>query len=189
MTVPVFEKAHFFTAQWEGGYVNHVNDPGGATNFGVSLRWLRQEKIDVNEDGVIDIKDIKNLTPALAASLFKSKFWDALDLSSLPKYTAIVTYDGAINTGGKQSVKFLQQAVNFFLCGRLAVDGLLGQKTIAAVKMVDDYSLAVKQIEFREKFHRALATNSPYSDGRDYRPFLKGWLNRCSALHTYLGTI
>ena len=36
-----FLKAHAFTARWEGRLVDHPSDPGGITNYGVSLRWLR----------------------------------------------------------------------------------------------------------------------------------------------------
>lgn len=36
-----FEAAHAFTARWEGGLVDHPNDPGGVTNHGVSLRFLQ----------------------------------------------------------------------------------------------------------------------------------------------------
>lgn len=37
-----FTYAHQFTAQWEGGLSDHPADPGGITNHGVSLRWLRE---------------------------------------------------------------------------------------------------------------------------------------------------
>ena len=36
-----FESAHAFTAQWEGGLTDHPADPGGLTNYGVSLRWVQ----------------------------------------------------------------------------------------------------------------------------------------------------
>lgn len=36
-----FILAQKFTAQWEGGLTDHPSDPGGITNYGVSLRWLR----------------------------------------------------------------------------------------------------------------------------------------------------
>jgi len=38
-----FEAAHAFTARWEGGLVDHPDDPGGVTNFGVSLRFLQAQ--------------------------------------------------------------------------------------------------------------------------------------------------
>ena len=44
-----FEKAHEFTSRWEGGYVNHAADPGGATNFGISLRFLKSQGLDIGD--------------------------------------------------------------------------------------------------------------------------------------------
>ena len=55
----IFGLAHAFTAKWEGGFVNHPNDPCGATNYGVSLRWLKDDGIDVNGDSRIDLADIR----------------------------------------------------------------------------------------------------------------------------------
>lgn len=34
----------------EGGYVDHPNDPGGATKYGISLRFLQKNGIDLNLD-------------------------------------------------------------------------------------------------------------------------------------------
>ena len=46
-----FAKAHAFTARWEGGFTDHPADPGGVTNHGVSLRFLRGQKEDIDGDG------------------------------------------------------------------------------------------------------------------------------------------
>ena len=139
-----FGFANAFTAKWEGGYVNHPNDPGGATNHGVSLRWLKNEGIDLefqlpfpidhNGDGIIDILDIKALTKEQAAILFRVAFWDRLGLDALPTMAASVTYDAAVNTGRGQATRFLQRACNAFEGERLVDDGALGPKTRARVK-------------------------------------------------------
>jgi len=194
-----FELAHAFTAEWEGGFVNHPKDPGGATNYGVSLRWLKEEGIDLdfqlsfpidhNGDGVIDILDIKALTPKQAEELFRIAFWDRLRLDDLPTLTAIVTYDAAVNTGRGQAARFLQRACNTFNGEALAVDGAIGPLTRARalqIGMVSDGCLAELCLQERSAFHRMLAANSPYPDGRDYRDFLIGWLNRTSAGHRYI---
>ena len=188
----IFSIANAFTAKWEGGYVAHPQDPGGATNFGVSLRWLKGDGIDVNGDKKIDVADIKALTPEKAAALFRTYFWNKLRLEALPPLTAIATYDAAINTGQGQAVKFLQRSCNEFPgAPRLEADGILGDQTRLRIKALTDprgdISLALACVEQRANFHQMLAANSPYRDGRDYRPFLTGWLRRTRALKVYLG--
>jgi len=191
MQKSVFTLAHDFTAKWEGGYVNHPNDPGGATNYGVSLRWLKDEGIDTNGDGRIDVADIRALTPELAARLFKKHFWDTLKLDTLPSFVGIVAYDAAVNTGRGQAIRFLQRACNSFGGDRLPDDGVLGPKTLARVigLVSMNFSLAMRCIEQREAFHKQLAANSPYPDGRDYRAFVAGWLNRTRDLKAYLARL
>ena len=46
----------------EGLYSNHPKDPGSSTMMGISLRFLKMKGIDINNDGDINIKDIKELT-------------------------------------------------------------------------------------------------------------------------------
>ena len=46
----------------EGGFVNDPDDPGGATNHGVTLATLRGLKADLTGDGRVDVADVKALT-------------------------------------------------------------------------------------------------------------------------------
>ena len=67
-----FKQAHAFVRKWEGGFDDHPNDPGGVTNYGVSLAYLKDHGLDIgdiNDDGVIDRKDILAMTPEKAAEL------------------------------------------------------------------------------------------------------------------------
>ena len=191
-----FVKANKFTQQWEKGYVNHPKDPGGATYNGVSLRFLKQTGIDINGDGHIDIKDIltlyRNKDQARVDEIFYKAFWRDPDLNRYEDlFVQTVLYDCNVNTGRSRSVKCLQQAVNS-LGGRslLVVDGAAGPKTFAMVmSFVCDgkgYELALEAVKARLAFHNALVQNSPYRDGRDYRPFAEGWRNRCNDLMNYL---
>lgn len=182
-----FEFANKFTSKWEGGFVDHKSDPGGATNYGVSLRWLKNEGIDIDGDGKIDINDIKALTPGKAAELFKKEFWNKLKCEQLDKLVACVTYDAGVNVGRTQAVKFLQRACNRVTGSNLVVDGIIGTATISSTNnTLKTIELAIACIEARESFHKELANKSPYPDGRDYRPFIKGWLNRTSDLKMYI---
>jgi len=36
----------------EGGYVNDPDDPGGATNFGVTIHNMRRLGLDLDHDGM-----------------------------------------------------------------------------------------------------------------------------------------
>lgn len=97
-----FAVAHCFTAQWESGLINHPADPGGITNYGVSLRWLRSlghDLGDIDGDGDIDADDVRALTREQAAALFKARFWDDYGLGSLPQATATCQYDCAVIPG------------------------------------------------------------------------------------------
>lgn len=193
---PNFLVANQFTQKWEKGYVNHPNDPGGATYNGVSLRFLKQTGIDVNGDGHIDAKDIRALyernDQATVDKIFFNAFWrdPGLDrFNSLHIQTVI--YDCNVNTGRTQSAKCLQRALNFVAGGTpLKVDGKIGPKTLGLANELGQgmgQAVAHSFLEYRQSFHNALVKNSPYPDGRDYRPFAKGWRNRVDDLRRYVG--
>lgn len=192
-----FVIANAFTQKWEKGYCNHPNDPGGATYNGVSLRFLKQRGLDINGDGKIDINDILTLyrrkDQPRVDQIFYEAFWrdERLDrYDSLPVQT--VLYDSLVNTGPRQSAIFLQRGLNFVSGGGLKVDGKIGPKTLACANQTcKGKGLAVAHafLEFRQKFHDTLVANSPYRDGRNYKPFAAGWRNRVNDLRKYIASL
>ncbi|MDR1660423.1 MAG: hypothetical protein LBR94_08840, partial [Desulfovibrio sp.] len=154
-----FEKIWPFVLDHEGGYCNDPGDPGGPTKYGVSLRWLNGQGMDVNKDGKIDAADIRALTPDDAKNLFKHYFWDYLKLDDFPPKTAEVMFDTAVNAGTGQAVKFLQRACNAMTPAQLAVDGALGPRTMLTVKELAgrDTEIARNILEQRDNFYRDLA--------------------------------
>lgn len=180
----VFELAHVFTASKEGGFSDDKRDPGGITNHGVSLRYLRSIGRDIDGDGDIDAADIKALTKQDAKELFKDSFWDALKLGTYPPLTAIAMYDCAVNAGTGRSAKCLQEALNFYPGEALKVDGRIGSKTMARLRSIaaeGDCALAMRCVKARRGFYTRLVVNEP-----ELACFRKGWINRVNDLETYL---
>lgn len=185
-----FEVAHTFSAQWEGGLTNHPHDPGGITNFGVSLRWLRSMGLvqgDIDGDGDIDADDIRALTARQAATLFKRMFWDTYQLGALPQQSAICHYDCMINTGPRQATLITQRACNRVIGPygvRLAEDGIFGPRTRTFLVRYTTARLIDAMLDLRECFYRDLVISKP-----NFAPFEKGWLNRCKALRRYVSAL
>lgn len=60
-------------------YTNDAADSGGPTRFGITLK---DYKLHINSDGTA--QDVANLTMAQAKTIYKGKYWDALDADNLP---------------------------------------------------------------------------------------------------------
>jgi lysozyme family protein len=159
----------------EGGYVNHPNDPGGPTNFGVSLAFLKDHGIDLNHDGVIDITDVKNMTIDQAVECFKIRFWDPGHYELVADQTiATKVFDMAVNMGPPQAHKLVQRACTD--CGDpLVDDGALGTKSFGAINRLDPKALITAICKRQAGFYRALVAQ----DSR-YGVFLAGWLDRAA---------
>lgn len=60
----------------EGGYVNDPDDPGGATNFGVTIHTMRRLGLDLDADGDVDADDVQRLTRAQAVDIFIRHYFE-----------------------------------------------------------------------------------------------------------------
>lgn len=171
-----FDKAFAATLQHEGGFVDDPDDPGGATKFGVSFRWLKSKGIDIDGDGDVDADDIVALDLEGSKQIYLDNWWlryryDEIHVDEV----AAKIFDLCVNMGPHQAHKLAQSAANSF--GKdLVVDGILGSKSIAAINCI--YSLSYLNALKQQ------ATNF-YLDLIKRRPVLakykNGWLKRAAA--------
>lgn len=162
----------------EGGYVDHKNDPGGATNFGISLRFLQKQNIvdgDFDGDGDVDADDIRAMTREDAKNAYKKAFWIPNKINDI-KSSLIATkvFDMAVNMGGRQAWKLVQRA-----CTKLGVvltdDGIAGPKTLSGVNsmLAKDYILLREIRKQQMEFYEGLVSKRP-----KLSVFALGWYRR-----------
>lgn len=83
----------------EGGFVNDPDDPGGATNHGVTIHTLRRLGIDVNRDSRIDVADVKALTRAQAVDIYLEHYFKRPGIAALPEVLQASVFDMYVNAG------------------------------------------------------------------------------------------
>lgn len=155
-----FEKALPLVLVHEGGDVDHPKDPGGRTSHGVIQRvydgWRKSKGLPK--------RDVWISTAEERAAIYRAQYWDAARCDELPIGVGYVVFDGAVNSGPSQSVKWLQRALG------VVVDGNIGAATIAAANAHPDHDELIAGIcAKRLAFLRALRT---------WPTFGKGWQRR-----------
>jgi len=175
-----FSWAYVLLAHHEGGFADHSNDPGGMTNYGISLRFLREMGIDIDGDGDVDQDDIRAITPNKSRDIYKEKFWDPAKCDQIRStMIAAKVFDMAVNMGQKQAYLLVQRAVNALgYKPKLKVDGAVGAKTLEAINSYEreDYALIQKVRDEQFKFYDKIIEKNP-----DLADFELGWRRRAAA--------
>ena len=168
----------------EGGYVNDPDDPGGATNYGVTIGTMRRLGLDLNGDGRVDTADVKALSRAQAVNIFKEHYFRRPGIERLPSILHASVFDMYVNAGAN-AVKILQRLVSAMRFPA-ADDGQIGPRTIAAVSAAADAApnhIADAYGIERRNYYYALADARPAS--RKYAATRAGgkggWITRAEA--------
>lgn len=149
----------------EGGYVNHPNDPGGATNKGVTLDNFRRY---VKPNGTVH--DLKRLTEDQAGIVYKRFYWDKVMGDDLPAGVDFAVFDFGVNSGPSRAVKYLQAIVG------ATQDGRTGPATLAAVNRHDP------KVLINTLCDRRLAYMKRIRKGQLWKHFGKGWSRRVASV-------
>ena len=117
----------------EGGYVNHPNDKGGPTNWGITQAVARAHGYT---------GDMKNLPRQTAIDIYKQDYWFGPrfdQIAQVSPHVAEELADTGVNMGPSFQSKQLQRWLNAFsqqnkLYPDLAVDGAIGNRTVVALR-------------------------------------------------------
>ncbi|QIG75019.1 putative endolysin protein [Rhizobium phage RHph_I3_18] len=148
----------------EGGYVNHPLDPGHATNRGITQRVYDAYR---QRHGLQPVP-VRNISSSEVEAIYRSNYWELARCDMMPAGISYVVFDGAVNSGVAQSVKWLQRALG------VAADGVVGNATLAAIQNYGNMDRLVDAIcDRRLAFLKAL---------KRWKTFGKGWASRVAAV-------
>lgn len=153
-----FDTAFTTLLKYEGGFSDHAADPGGKTRFGITESVARE----VGYRG-----DMRELPLDLAKRIYKDRYWDAVRAEELPAAIRYAMFDAAVNSGPRQAILWLQRAVG------VKADGIIGPKTLAAVRAADPERLLRQLLAQRLRFMTGLP---------NWPAFGRGWARRIADL-------
>jgi lysozyme family protein len=160
-----------FILKWEGGFVNHPNDPGGATNMGVTIGVWKAQGYDKDGDGDIDVNDLKLLTKDDAINILKKNYWNRWFGDKIQDQRIANTLVDWVWGSGAWGIKIPQRLLG------LKDDGVVGYITLNAVNQVDPDKFLKELYKARYKFLKDIVKSNP-----KLKVFLKGWNNRMDDL-------
>ncbi|WIY24934.1 holin-associated N-acetylmuramidase [Parasedimentitalea psychrophila] len=168
----------------EGGFVNDPDDPGGATNHGVTLATMQRLGLDLTRDGRIGVADVQALSRAQAVDIFVKHYFAAPQICDLPAELQPSVFDMYVNAGAN-AVKILQRLLRD-MGYDVAVDGVIGPQTEAAARAAgavdtmalrDAYGVARRNYYFRLADRRVASRKYARSKAGGKG----GWIRRAEA--------
>lgn len=158
----------------EGGYVNHPDDPGGETNYGITKAVARQ----YGYNGAM-----KDLPKDLAKQIYKDWYITQPKLDKILEKSAAVGHkiiDAGVNVGTRKAIIWFQHALNILSRNgtdyqKISEDGSIGPQTINAMSSlqnkrgtVKSCELIIKLLDMQQGQHYVNINNPS---------FIIGWLN------------
>lgn len=171
-----FNYAISIVMQHEGSLSEDKNDPGDITKYGISLRFIRAENIDVDGDGDSDRDDILNLTQSEADSIYMKDWWKKYQYEKInDNKVAAKIFDMSVNMGASQCHKMVKRSINEILNANIPINGILDLNTIKLINKIEPVLMHAQLRVEQENFYKLLIIKHP-----QLRVFLKGWLNRAA---------
>lgn len=161
----LFEIALAHVLEMEGGYTDDPYDPGGPTNFGITMKAFAVWKgVAISYQTRESLKaQLKCIPEAAVRDIYALRYWRPAQCDDLPPALALFHFDAAVNHGVTGATRLLQEAVG------TDVDGEIGPLTLAAVARTAIEQVLEDYAEVRRRRYRSL---------RHFWRFGRGWLAR-----------
>ena len=152
--------------QHEGGYTNHPKDPGGPTNYGITIADYRKY---IKSDATAE--DVRDMKLSDAKAIYRSKYWAALRCDELPAGVDDVVFDYGVNSGIGRSGKVLRRCLDLS-----DNDWQVTPQVLAATQGVNPKQLIADICDERMRFLRGLSI---------WPTFGRGWTARVKELREF----
>lgn len=162
MAAPTFEACFDRLISAEGGLSLDPNDPGNWTGGRKGSGHLRGTKYGIAANTYPDV-DIPNLSILDARRIYRADYWAPIHGDDLPGIIVFQVFDAAVNHGTARAIKWLQQAAG------ANDDGVIGPKTMLAVKTTPELDLLARFNSVRLHF---------YTDLTNWDHYGRGWARR-----------
>lgn len=153
-----FDRSLVEVLKHEGGFVNHPDDPGGATNKGITIAVYRKW---INKDATVD--ELKQISDVVVANIYRRHYWNAVRGDDLPAGVDYAVFDFAVNSGVSRASRFLQTIL------QIEQDGKIGPLTVKAAYDGAPDAIINEYCDRRLAFLKAL---------RGWATFGRGWDKR-----------
>lgn len=154
----------------EGGFVNDPSDSGGATNLGITIAVLSAWR-----ETACSVEDVRTLTKEEAADIYRTEYFLAPSIDTLPAGLQLHVMDCGVNCGPRTGIKMLQRAL-IKLGAVLREDGVVGPATRHACQQYPEADIHNALVDVRVRFYERLAADRP----KDQK-FLAGWKKRANS--------
>lgn len=155
MSVANYDEALRLVLAHEGGYSNHPSDPGGPTNFGITLADYRKY-LRPNATAT----DVRSMNVAEAKAIYRSQYADLLRFDDLPSGVDYSVLDYGINSGIGRSGKVLRRVL-----GLPDHTSTVTDQVLEAVAKRDPRALVIAINDERLRFLKSLKTWPVFGTG------------------------
>lgn len=189
-----FNRAVKYVIDNEGGFVNHPEDAGGPTKYGVTQKTLESWR----KLNYLPSLNVEEITESEAAKIYYEWYWRKMDLDQVVSdVIATALLDTGVIRGTTKAIEYAQVVLNTYIPLEytekrnapvqpvgLDVDGIAGEEFFRRINhpQTTDESFIRKLEEKLRHGYIQIAHDKP-----NQKVFLQGWLNRTRELLTLIG--